>query len=43
VKPDDYETECAVYEAKGQIYDRYPEAYLDVVVLAAIGKPLNPL
>jgi hypothetical protein len=43
VKPDDYETECAVYEAKGQIYDRYPEAYLEVVVLAAIGKPLNPL
>jgi hypothetical protein len=35
LRPDDRETEYAVYEVKGQVYDRYPGAYLDVVVLEA--------
>lgn len=33
LRPDDRDTEYAVYELKGQVYDQYPEAYLDVVVL----------
>jgi hypothetical protein len=36
VRPDDRDAEYAVYEVKGRIYDRFPEAYLDVVVLEAI-------
>jgi hypothetical protein len=36
VRPDDRDTEYAVYEVKGQIYDQYPEAYLEVVVLEAV-------
>jgi hypothetical protein len=36
LRPDDRETEYAVYEVKGQVYDQFPEAYLDVVVLEAI-------
>jgi hypothetical protein len=36
VRPDDRDTEYAVYELHGQIYDRYPDAYLEVVVLEAI-------
>ena len=40
LRPDDRETEYAVYEAKGQVYDRYPDAYLEVVVLEAIDAPL---
>jgi hypothetical protein len=35
LRPDDRDTEFAVYEVKGQVYDRYPESYLDVVVLEA--------
>src|SRR5260370_20011744 len=38
--PDDRDTEYAVYELKGQVYDRYPEAYLEVVVLEAIDAAL---
>jgi hypothetical protein len=41
LRPDDRDTEYAVYEVKGQVYDRYPEAYLDVVVLEAIDSPLR--
>ena len=41
LRPDDRETEYAVYEAKGQVYDRYPDAYLEVVVLEAIDVPLT--
>jgi hypothetical protein len=36
LRPEDRDTEYAVYELKGQVYDHYPEAYLDVVVLEAI-------
>jgi len=39
LRPGDRDTEYAVYEVKGQVYDRYPETYLDVVVLEAIGVP----
>jgi hypothetical protein len=40
LRPDDRDSEYAVYEVKGQVYDRFPEAYLDVVVLEAIdGSP----
>jgi hypothetical protein len=35
LRADDSETEYAVYELKGQVYDRCPEAYLEVVVLEA--------
>ncbi len=35
LRPDNRDTEYAVYEVKGQVYDRYPDAYLDVVVLEA--------
>ena len=37
LRPDDREAEYAVYELQGQVYDRFPEAYLEVVVLDAIG------
>lgn len=33
LRPGDRDTEYAVYDLKGQAYDHYPEAYLDVVVL----------
>jgi hypothetical protein len=36
LRPDDRDTEYAVYELKGRVYDRFPAAYLDVVVLEAI-------
>jgi hypothetical protein len=36
LRPDDRDTVYAIYEVKGQVYDRYPDAYLDVVVLEAI-------
>jgi hypothetical protein len=39
LRPGDRETEHAVYEIKGQVYDRFPEAYLEVVVLEAIDGP----
>ncbi len=39
--PDDRDTEYAVYEVKGQAYDRFPEAYLEVVVFEAVGAPLS--
>jgi hypothetical protein len=39
VRPGDREAEYAIYELQGQVYDRFPEAYLEVVVLDAIGAP----
>jgi hypothetical protein len=41
LRPDDRDTEYAVYELKGRVYDHYPEAYLDVVVLETINAPLT--
>lgn len=41
LRPEDRETEYAVYELKGQVYDHYPEAYLDVVVLETINGLLS--
>ncbi len=35
LRPSDRQTEDAVYELKGQAYDHYPEACLEVVVLEA--------
>jgi hypothetical protein len=39
VRPGDRETEYAIYELQGQVYDRFPEAYLEVVVLDALDTP----
>jgi hypothetical protein len=39
LRPDDRDTEYAVYEVKGRVYDRFPDAYLDVVVLEASDGP----
>jgi hypothetical protein len=41
LQPDDRDTEYAVYELKGRVYDLYPDAYLDVVVLDTISGPLS--
>jgi hypothetical protein len=41
LRPDDRDTEYAVYELKGRIYDLYPAAYLDVVVLETLSEPLS--
>jgi hypothetical protein len=41
LRPNDRETEYAVYEVKGRVYDRFPDAYLDVVVLEAFDAPLT--
>ncbi len=41
VRPDDRDTEYAVYELKGQVYDQYPEAYVEVVVLETVDAPLS--
>ena len=41
LRPEDRDAEYAVYELKGQVYDRYPEAYLDVVVLETNSGPIS--
>jgi len=41
LRPEDRDTEYEVYELKGRVYDRFPDAYLDVVVLEAIDEPVR--
>lgn len=39
LRRDDLQAEYAVYDLKGQAYDRYPEARLDITVLEEIEEP----